>query len=264
MQPLQYQLPTVPLLGKGMILLDRYDAAGLPTGALAMGNATKFGFDTKDDIAEQYSSMNASSNLLHTALKKRQVKISITGTEFSPDVLAIPMMSAGKSALAVAAGTVTAEVLVSATARHANRYFRTTSRNIDNVTIAPVLTNNSNVLAAGTDYIVVDPVQGLIYFPPGTTAVDTHPTTITYHTLVGTFSQIAGAVSPVVTAKLIFSPDPTDGQKIGVEVWKVNFSPTGTMEFIADDYGNWQLDGLVLDDTANHPTAPFYDLTYYP
>lgn len=264
MLALQYQLPTVPLLGKGMILLDRYDAAGLLTGALAIGNATKFGFDTKDDIAEQYSSMNASSNLLHTALKKRQVKISITGTDFSPDVLAIPMMSPGKTSLAVSATTVTAEVLVSATARHAGRYFRTANRNVDPSGTPPVVTNNSNVLAAGTDYILVDPVQGWFYFPPGTTAADTHQTTVTYHTLVGTFSKLAGAIVPVVTAKLSFSPDPTDGAKIGVDVWKVNFSPTGTTEFIADDYGNWQLDGLVLDDTANHASAPFYDLTYYP
>jgi hypothetical protein len=32
---------------------------------------------------------------------------------------------------------------------------------------------------------------------------------------------------------------------------------------IADDYGNWTLDGYILDDTSNHPTAPFFLLTQY-
>lgn len=264
MQALQYQLANVPMLGKGMILLDRLDANGLLTGSVPIGNATKFSIEPKDDIAELYGSMNANSTLLATALKKREVKVTITGTDFKSDVAAFAFMSAGKSVLAISAATVTSEVLVSATGKHAGRYWRTAHRNIDNSGTLPVLTNNSATLVAGTDYIVVDAVQGLIYFPTTTTAVDGDPTTITYHTLVGTFDQVSGASVPRITAKVTFSPDPTDGQKIGLDIWRVNFSPSGSSDFIADDYGNWTLDGLVLDDTVNHPTIPLYGLTFYP
>ena len=81
MNALQYQLQNVPMLGKGMILLDRLDVNGNLTGAIPIGNAIKFGIEPKDDLAEQYSSMNASASLIATALKKRQVKINITGTD---------------------------------------------------------------------------------------------------------------------------------------------------------------------------------------
>jgi hypothetical protein len=267
MIPLQYQLVPVPMLGKGMILLDRLDVNGGLTGALPIGNATKFGIDAKDDIAEQYSSMNAASSLIATALKKRQVKISITGTDFRSEVLAIAMMAAGKTSLAVAATTYTAEALASATVKKSGRYFQTLHRNIDPVT-PPVVKGGAafaTTYVLDTDYHIADPVQGLIYIIPGGAGdADTaNPLSVDYHTLVGAFDQVAGATVAKITAKLIFSPDPTDGARIGLDVWKVNFSPTGTSEFIADDYGNWQLEGLALDDSVHHPAAPFYQLTYY-
>lgn len=269
MNPLQYQLANVPMLGKGMILLDRLDANGAGTGLMPIGNATKFGIEPKDDIAELYGSMNASSTLLATALKKRQVKINITGTDYKSDVQAIAMMSAGKSVLAVAGASIVAEPLASVTASKLGRYFMTLHRNIDPASnYATVVLKGgvagTTVYAIGTDFQVADPVQGLIFIPP-TSGVDVaHALTLDYHTLVATFDQVSGASVARITAKLVFSPDPTDGQRLGLEVWKVNFSPTGQHEFIADDYGNWQLEGLVLDDTVNHPAQPLYAATFYP
>lgn len=264
MNPLQYQLANVPMLGKGSILLDRLDANGNSTGLYHIGNASKMTIEPKDDIAEQYSSMNAASSLIATALKKRDVKLTITGTDFKSDVMALAMMSAGKSVLATTASTFTAEVLASATATQKGRYFMTKHKNVDNSGTPPVLTNNSATLTAGTDYVVVDPVQGLIFIPPGSTIVEGDPTTITYHTLVGSFDQVSGASVARIQARVVFSPDPTDGQKIGLEVHKVNFSPSGSMDMIGDDYGNWSHDGLVIDDTVNNPTSPLYLATFYP
>ncbi len=269
MNPLQYQLANVPMLGKGMLLIDRLDANGNRTGAIPLGNVTKFGIEPKDDIAEQYSSMNASAALIATALKKRQVKLSVTGTDFKSEVQAIAMMSAGKTVLAVAAASIAGEVLASATATKKGRYFQTANRNHDpasnytnTVIKGGVAFGTTYVL--GTDYDVADPVQGIIYLRPGGSVDETHAVSIDYHTLVATFDQVSGASVPKITAKVNFSPDPTDGQKIALEIWRVNFSPTGTAEFIADDYGNWQLEGLVLDDTVNHPAQPLYAATFLP
>jgi hypothetical protein len=256
MQPLIYQLPNIPMLGKGMILFDKFDANGLSTGFYPLGNCTKFELEPKDDTAELYDSINASSNLIATALKKRQIKLAITGTDFKTDVLSLVLLSAGKTVAATSVATVTGETLVSATATHAGRYHYTSKRNIDPAT-PPVVTNNAVVLVAGTDYFVSDLESGAIYFPPTTSAVDGHATTITYHTLVGSQDEIGAYVLPVLTGAIKFSPDPTDGQKLAVDVWKVNCSPSGQIGLIADDYGNWSLDGLVLGDFVNHPTQPF-------
>jgi hypothetical protein len=269
MNPLQYQLQPVPMLGKGLLLLDRLDVNGNLTGAMPLGNVTKFGIEPKDDLAEQYSSMNASASLIATALKKRQVKVNITGTDYKSEVLAVAMMAGGITPLAVAGASIVSEPLASATSTKKRRYFQTKNRNLDPATGYSTVvlkggSAGSTVYVIGTDFEVADPVQGLIYIPDGSSVDEAHALTLDYHTLVATFDTVAGATVARVTAKLTFSPDPTDGQKIGIEVWRVNFNPTGTQEFIADDYGNWQLEGLVLNDSVNHPNDPFYLATFYP
>jgi hypothetical protein len=265
MPGLKYPIPHVPMLGKGSILFDIFDASGLPTGLRHLGNCTKFELDLKDDLAELYQSLNKNVTLIATAVKKRQPKISITGTDFSSDHMAIVNMAAAKTMLATAATTFTGETLVSTTAvaNAKGRYFRTLNMNIDNVGTPPVLMQNAITLVAGTDYVVADAATGLIYFPSTSSIDGTHAITITYHTLVGSFDQVAGATVPFQQGHLVFVPDPVDGQKIGCDIWRVNLNPNGQIGLIADDYGNWTLDGNILDDTANHPASPFYQFTFF-
>lgn len=265
MPGIKYPNAHVPMLGKGSILFDRFDAAGLLTGYLPFGNCTKFDLSHKDERAELFQSLNKSASLIATGLKKRTVSVSIVGTDFRADMIAIALMSSGKTTLSTSVATVTAEVLVSASAAASakGKYFALLNRNVDNVTTPPVLTQNAVTLVAGTDYIVVDAVEGLIYFPTSSSIDGTHSVTCTYHTLVGSQDQVAGAVVPQVAGRLRFVPDPTDGQKIGVEAWRVNLYPSGQLGLIADDYGNWTLDGEILDDTSNHPNSPYYLQTFY-
>lgn len=263
---INYPIAHVPMLGKGSILLDRFDpTTGLPTGFQHLGNCTKFELDLKDDIAELYQSLNKNVTLIATAVKKRQPKISITGTDFSSDHMAIAQMSAGKTSVATTATTFTAETLVSAAQAPAakGRFFRLLNPNVDNVGTPPVLTQNALTLVAGTDYVISDAQKGLIYFPLGSSIDGTHAITVTYHTLVGSNDHVAGATIPFVQGHILFVPDPVDGQKIGCDIWRCNLNPNGQLGLIADDYGNWTLDGNILDDTANHPNAPFYDYTFY-
>jgi hypothetical protein len=261
---IQYPFPHVPMLGKGSILFDRFDVNGLPTGKMPFGNCHKFEISLKDDRAELYQSLNKNSSLIANALKKRTISLSITGTDFRSDMVAIALMSGGKTLLETSVATVAAEVLASATATKHGRYFRLESRNVDNVTTPPVLTNDAIVLTVGTDYVVVDPIEGLIYFPTGSAVNEAFAVTCTYHVLAGELDQVAPATEPQILGQLDFIPDPTDGQAIGVEVWRVNLYPSGQVGFIADDYGNWTLDGAILDDTANHPEAPYLLQTFYP
>lgn len=265
--PLQYPVAHDPMFGKGSVLLDRFDpVTGLPTGLVHLGNVRKFEIETKDDKAELFQYINATPSKIASAVKKREVKLVVEGTDFSADHVAIAQMSAGKTTLAVSAATVTAETLITtaqaATAK--GKFFRTLFLNVDNVTTPPALVQNSVPLVLGVDYTVADAQKGLFYLPTtGTVVVSGFPVTITYNKLVGTFAQVAGSSIPFVQGRVLFVPDPTDGQKIGCELWRVNLSPNGQIGLIADDYGNWTLDGDVLDDTSNHPTAPFYQYTFF-
>lgn len=261
-----YQVPHLPMLGKGSVLLDIFDANGLPTGFQHLGNATKFEIELKDEVAELFQSLNKSVTQIASAIKKRQGKVTITGTDFSSGHMAIVNMAAGKTSLAVTAGTITAETLASATAVKLGRYFYTATPNIDNVGTLPILHGGAagtTLLVAGTDYVVADAQKGLIYFPLTSTVDPAHAVLITYNTLVGAFDEVAPATVPFQQGHLLFVPDPVDGQKIQVDIWKVNLHPQGQIGLIADDYGNWSLDGEILDNTANTPLSPFYKLRFF-
>jgi hypothetical protein len=263
--PVLYEIPHLPMLGKGSLLADIYYPGGAPSGAfLHLGNCTKVDQEIKDDRDELYQSINAVPSMIASAVKKRQVILSITGTDFSSDHMAVGLMSGGKTTLATGTTPVTAEVLVSvaASANLKDRFFSLVGRNVTPGTI--VLTQSGSPLVLGTDYIIADALQGLIYFPKTTGATGAAAITAAYTPAAMNLDQVAGATKAFVKAHLRFAPDPTDGQAIGVDWWNVNLSPTGKLGLIADTYGNWELEAMVLDDTANHPASPYFLSTFYP
>lgn len=260
---MQYQINHVPSLGKGSVLLDRF-LNGSPTGVfIHLGNCNKFEIEPKDDKAELYQSLYPTPTKIAEAVKKRDLKVMVEGTDFSADHSAIYSLSGGKSSLVVAATPVTAEVLITAvqTANCKGRYFRTAIPNIGTWTD---LKQSVTTLVNGTDYKVVDMVHGIIYIPL-TSSIDTTGTeavTADYTPAAGTFDQVAGHTVNFVQGHLLFVPDPADGPNITADVWRVNLTQNGKIGLISDEYGNWTLEGSALDDTANHPSAPFYQFTY--
>jgi hypothetical protein len=256
----KYRIPHLPMLGKGSMLLDVFDADGNSTGYQHLGNCTTVEQEIKDDKAELYQHINGTPTLIATAVKKRVVSLKMTGTDFSADHMAIALMSEGKTELAIEAGAIAGEALASATVTKKGKYFATANRNFDPATL--VVHNGVGVLEVNTAYIIEDPVEGIIYFPLDSSVDDATAVTVDYSTLAATFDQVAGAVRPFVKGKLRFVPDPTDGQKIGVEWWKCNLTPSGKIELIKDDYGNWELEVMVLDDSENHPDDPYFLATF--
>jgi hypothetical protein len=210
-----------------------------------------------------YQSLNKSVSLIASALKKRSPMLAITGTDFSSAHIAIAHMG-DLVKLATVAGSVTTEPLAGATVTKKGKYFFTAGKNLDPTPASTVVHQGATVLVAGTDYILIDPVSGCIFFPLTSAVVDATAVTIDYATLVGSLDQVNAATKPYVNGALKFQPDPTDGQKIGVDVWHFHMNPTGGTGLIADDYGNWQVDARILDDSANHPTCPYFQETFYP
>jgi hypothetical protein len=259
-----YPFQHLPMLGKGSVLLDLLDANGLSTGLRHLGNCTKFELDVKDDEAELYQSINSVPSPIASTVKKRDVTLSITGTDFSSDHMSVVMMASGKTTVATGAVpvAVVAEPLASATAIKKGRFFRTAGRYLDPATI--VVHQNAAALVAGTDYVVSDSVKGVIFFPTTSTVDDTKAVTIDYTQVASkSVDTVAAATVPVIKGRLVYLGDPSDGQKIDVDVWTVNLRPNGQLGLIADDYGNWTLDGIVLKDDVNHPASPYYLATFY-
>lgn len=261
MAGIQYQVPHVNSLGKGSVLFDRF-LAGAPTGVLIhLGNCMKFDIEPKDQKAELYQSLYSSPTKIAEAVKKRDIEISIEGTDFSSDHAALFAITSAKSSLVVTGGAVSAETLITV-AQAANckgRYFQTSIPNLASVTD---LKQGVSTLVAGTDYIVLDLAHGIIYIPLTSSIVSGTLVSIDYVTTAANFDQINGHTVNFVEGRILFIPQPADGPSIMANVWRVNLTQSGKIGLIADEYGNWTLNGACLDDTANHPTAPFYQLTY--
>jgi hypothetical protein len=257
----KYHVPHLPMLGKGSMLLDVFDATGASTGFQHLGNVSTLDQEEKDDKAELFQHINNIPTLIATAVKKRVVSLKMSGTDFSSDHMAIALMSSGKTQLDTGSTPVAGEALASATATKTGKYFSAIGRNLDPTTI--VVKQGATTLVLDTDYFIDDAVQGIIYFPLTSGVDDAAAVTIDYTPIATTLDQVAGATVPFVKGRLRFVPDPTDGQKIGVEWWNCNLSPSGKIELIKDDYGNWELEVMVLDDSENHPNAPYFEATFY-
>jgi|SRR5215469_3421824 len=259
----QYQVNHVPSLGKGSVLLDRF-LNGSPTGVfIHLGNCSKFELEPKDDMAELYQSLYPSPTKIAQAVKKRDIKISIEGTDFSADHSQIYSIASGVATRSQTGATVTAEVVVSAaqTANAKGRYFQVQKFPVATLTD---LKQNSIALVNGTDYVVLDLTHGIIYIPL-TSGIDTTGTlaiSADYTSATSSASQVPGHTVNFIQGHILFVPDPADGPNIMVDVWRVNLTQNGKIGLISDEYGNWTLEGSCLDDTANHATAPFYQLTY--
>ena len=133
---------------------------------------------------------------------------------------------------------------------------------VDEVHSGTGSTGTATTLTEGVDYVIHETkVSVLVYFPQTSTVDDTKAVSGGYTKVVGHFLQIAGLTKPFIPCAFRFEPDPTDGQAEGVEVWHVNLTPAAPHGMIEDTYGNWAVKGSVLDDTANHPTCPYYQTT---
>lgn len=256
---IQYQLPNLPLLGKGSILFDMFDANGNLTGYQHMGNCSDIEHEIKDSEEQLYQSMNSVPALIDTAVKQRDITVSITGTDFAFSHLALGQAAAGVTTLATGTIAVVGEALASATATKKGKYFATLGRNIGTV----VVHQGGSPLTAGTDYVVVDALGGLIYFPVTSTVSDITAVTVDYTPTAVNISQIAGCTVPYVKGRLRFVPDPVSGKKIGVEWWRCNLSPEGKLALVADKYGNWQLKARVLFAADINANAPYYLISDY-
>jgi hypothetical protein len=244
--------PANVILGRGMLFIDNFDASGNRTGQQAIGNVTAFDVENKVEIKEKYESMDPASSLYARGVTRETVTIKITGDEFTLDNLARAVLGAVTTVVGTGA-TVTAETVTPTGGAVLGRYYDLAHRN---VTAMTDLKQGATTLVLGTDY-TVDLVRGRVYLLP-TSVTITPGTALTADYTYGTYTYNAVNVATVGTidAYLRFLGNPVKGPTYEAEFWHVSFTPTGTLGFIADDFGNWTLEGLVIADPIGHPTQP--------
>jgi hypothetical protein len=244
--------PANVLLGRGMVFIDPFDASGNRTGQQAIGNVTAFDVENKVEIKEKYESMDPASSLYARAVTRQTVSLKITGDEYTLDNLARAVL--GTVVPITAAGaTITAETITPVGGAVLGRYYDLANRNITALTDVK---QGSTVLVLGTDY-TADLVRGRIYLlPTSVTITPASALTADYTFATYTFQSINIANKGTIDAYVRFEGNPVKGPTYEGEWWHASFTPTGTLGFIADDFGNWTLEGLIIADPVGHPSEP--------
>lgn len=245
--------PANVILGRGMLYIDNFNAAGQRTGQQAVGNVTAFDTENKVEIKEKYESMDPASSLYARGVTRQTVTLKITGDEYTLDNLARALL--GTVVQETGAGaTVTNEVITPTPGALLNRYYDLANRNVTAFTSLTQMP--STVLTLGTDY-TVDLVRGRIYLLPTSTVITPGAVLEADYTYGAyTYNTISVASQGTVEAYVRFIGNPIKGPTYEAEYWHVSFTPTGSLAFIADDFGNWTLEGEVIADPVNHPTLP--------
>ena len=240
------------LLGRGMLYIDNFDANGNRTGQQAVGNVTTFETENKVEIKEKYESMDPASSLYARGVTRQTVTLKITGDEFTLDNLARALL--GSITTVTGAGaTITAETITPTGGAVLNRYYDLAHRNVTTLTDVK---QGSTTLVLGTDY-TADLVRGRIYLmPTSVTITPGSALTADYVYAQYTYNAVNVASVGTVDAYVRFLGNPVKGPTYEAEYWHVSFTPTGSLGFIADDFGNWTLEGEVIADNVNHASDP--------
>jgi hypothetical protein len=254
--------PNLLLVGKGALWFDRFDASGALSGAMiSLGNCDKFGITVKPTVIKNYTSLDSSAALYDSAVSQVDLTLTIEGFEFGPDQMALVSQAAVPTAFTQGTATVSAEVLAGATVQKSGRGFRTVNREIS----ALVVTQSTTTLVSGTDYLIKDAHSGFIYFPEGSSVVNTASVTVAYTAAAiaaaANMSQLLAASVSQVKGKLFFYADPMRGPNWDVEVPRVLLTGGTEVDFIGTTYAKWKLAGDVLSNVAFDPTIPYYRQT---
>jgi hypothetical protein len=241
-------------LGRGILYFDEFQQnTAIRTGLQQLGNCTTFDVENKVEIKEKYESMTPASSLYARAVTRQTVNLKITGDEYSIDNIRRSLLGSVELVEAVGAA-VAAEAVTSAAGAVLGRYYQLANRNITALTDVK---QGVTALVLGTDYTLFDAVRGIIYLLP-TSVTITPGDQITADYTYGTYTYNAIAVGTVGTVDgvVLFVGNPVKGPTYEGTWWHASFTPSGQLGFIADDFGNWTLEGMVIADALNHPTDP--------
>lgn len=248
------------ILGKGQVFFDRFDNAGARTGFKHLGNVETFELTTTDDKVQKFSSMSAGAPLYKEVNRRRTAVLTLTGSEFHPENMALVTMG-DQSVLVQPATAVVAEAVHPSTVK--GMYFMT--KLLGPVTaVAVKFGAAAGVL--GVDYAILNANIGLIRILPGTilTGAVTVDYTPTAYTSTTGPAVIAGGTAGVIQGAVRFIGDPSTGPDMIVDVWRANVSPNGAVGLISDDFATLGLTMAILDDAVNNPAFPLYRIIYPP
>ena len=257
------------MLGAGSLFFDRIDnATKQKTGERHLGDCKTFTFAPGAEVLEYYESMDKDRSLYKAVVKQVTATGKLSMSEFDPRNLALALLGE-TSTINQSAGSVAAGASESHTVKKSHMYKLGGNSPVNQkFNINPssiVVKKGATTLMVDRDYILVNAACGVLFFPENefSTLTDGDNVTITYDYLSSTIRKIVGGTKLKIEGLLRFIGDPTSGPRYEGEFWHVVITPDGDLNFIGDDWGNFNLNFECLDDSMNHASEPYYRLLKY-
>ncbi len=257
--------------GSGKSYFDRFDANGAPTGLRMLGDVSTITLTPTVSTTSVTDYTKKTRTTVAIIPQTQSHAIQLVLMETSPKNLALALNGIVSSFTQVG-GTITGEVLASTTVAGkpqpgVDMILKTAQRNISAVTVNVTTASTPVVLTMDTDYEIEDASAGLIrilksspnYPASGATGITANYTAAAVLATAGK-STVSGAAVPSITGKLFFAADPVSGRAQDLEAWRVTLTPSSAVNWISDAPTTITLDGQILDDSANHPATPFYQI----
>lgn len=243
-------------LGKGSLLLDRLTTNGGSTGLEFVGNVSALTMSADVTKAQLFGSTERSAALIAEAVTRIAYTLQATCSEFTMGNIKKFMLGSDNAKTQASGSAQTASFTGQQVVK--GRYLDVGARKI---TAVSIVYDATEALVAGVDYVVYSEF-GLIHLTPnGTTIVDGGDVTVTYSKPALTIDQVRIARDAAPVCKLLYLADDAnqdaDGSRDRLEIWRVSVAPDGEMNFISDEYANFNLTMSVISDAANHPNDPF-------
>jgi len=244
------------LLGAGQLWVAMYVNGVLQIAERFVGNNDKFDITPTVERVEIRDSTTPDNALLDSGETQRTLKLSIRMREFWKENVAMQQM--GTTSTYTQASTPVVDEVVVVVAQ--DRSFQlggyvNPARNVSSVVVKH--TSGSPTYVSGTDY-VADLRNGTIYIPTGSPIAAAASIKVSYTPAAETRDLVNIGQADAVDALVRFKAAPRRGPKFDGLLWHVQFSGASAMSLISPtEYSSMELEGNILSDESNHPTAKY-------
>ncbi len=219
---------------RGRVYFDRFDAAGLPTGQVALGNCPGFTFTADTEKAEHFSSETGLAEKDAALIVKVNRTGSLTCDNFSLDNLAL-FVSGRVETQTQAAGPVVDEQHTANPGRvyqlGASNSAPAGARNVTSV----VVKNSAGAITyvLGTDY-TVDLDMGMVQVLASGAIVPASVMKVSYTTTAKSWPRVKSGATAEVTGSLRVIADNASGTNRDWFMPKVTLTPSGDLPIIQE------------------------------
>lgn len=221
----------------------RNATTGKPGKMTWLGNASVATMALETDKSDKNESFSGSRLLYGSLQRSKSARLSITLDEWLPENLAlglygtqVDVTGASIVAEALPAGLVAGDMVA-----------------VDKGFISAVTVKDSTgvplVLVAGTDYSVVSAGRGIIKIIDPTGFVQ--PFTVDYTYANAKSLAMFSTVTPPERYVIFDGVNTITGEKVLMDLFRMQFDPVTDFGLINDDFGSLQLEAVALYDTVN-------------